>query len=158
MKALKQFETLSVKNKIYFGFGLVIATAIVIGGTSIVKSLGVSTEFDRVSATTADARIAAKIDTDMAKTLLNTRAFIADRSGADLEAARKFLQDTKGGIETAKQKFTSQQAADLIAQSATALIEYEAGLERVLELYGERDTIVAKQLDVIAPNIRKLLQ
>ena len=158
MKTLKQFETISVKKKIYFGFGLVIAVAVVIGGTSIVKSLGVSTEFNRVSATTADARIAAKIDTDMAKTLLNTRAYIADRSDADLEAARKFLQDTKAGIEAAKEKFTGPQSADLIAQSAAALIEYEAGLERVLELYAERDIIVVKQLDVVAPEILKLIQ
>ena len=154
-KTLKKIENLPIRTRIFSGFGALIALCVVLAGFSTVKNLMIADEFVKFDNIAGDALLVSEINADMAKTLLDTGDFIQSRSPEALAKARRFLKQTKDGIEIAKTEIQEPYRAERVAKIASLLDAYETGLEKVITLYKERDQLVEGKLDKIGPAVRK---
>lgn len=152
---LRKIENYSIKTRIFAGFGAVIALCLVLGGVSTYKNVYLANTFHAFEDMAADALLASEINADMAKTLLNTSAFIQTRSPDALAESQKFLKETKDGIALAKTDIFKPYRAERVAKMSSLLGKYETGLEKVVTLYKERDELVNDKLDKIGPAVRR---
>lgn len=151
------FSSLKISRKLYAGFGAMIALGLIIGTVAVVKNFMLTANMKAFDDMAGDALLASEINADMAKTLLNTNDYISTRDAKSLELTRKFLGETKDGIGIAKGEINKPERAERVAKIAKLITDYEAGLDKVVELYKERDVLVTQKLDQIGPRIRKSL-
>ncbi len=151
----KLISKLGIAGQIFSGFGAVIAVAAIAGAIAVVSMFSFSASYHDYEDMANDALLASEINADMAKTLLNTREYLVTRSEHDLAATNRFLGEVKAGTELAREEIKKPYRAERIEKIAEDIHAYEAGLQRVIELYAERDRLVTTQLDVIGPQVRK---
>ncbi|MEM1047377.1 MAG: methyl-accepting chemotaxis protein [Pseudomonadota bacterium] len=146
---------ISVRTKVIGGFGLVAALVAGIGGFSVLFVTQLGTDISKLEDMSGDALLASEMNADMAKVLLNTNEYISTRSPDDLGEAREFLRQMNDGIALAQDEIHNPARVDRLTKIAGNISEFEAGLDKVVELYAERDDLVTNKLDQIGPAARK---
>jgi len=149
------YSKLGIAGQIFSGFGAVIAVSAIAGTIAVWSMTNFGSSFTAFEDMAEDALLASEINADMAKTLLNTRKYLNSRTQADLDTTHKFLGEVQEGVTLARDEIKKPYRAERVAEIGTGIEKYEKGLERVVELYRQRDELVKTKLDAIGPEVRK---
>lgn len=147
----------TIGGRIFSGFSAMIGLVVTLGTIAVYKSNQLSSEFSKFQDMAEDAQLATEIDADMAKTLLNTNAYLATHAASSLGTARQFLREMTQGAELAKEEINKPERAERVAKVANSLVSYTDGLNKVVALNTKRDDTVEKRLKTVGPAIRKAI-
>lgn len=146
---------LSIAGQIFSGFGVVIAIAVISGAIAIFSMIKFESSYAVFEDMAGDALLASEINADMAKALLNARKYLTSRDDADLLTSRDFIRQVREGAAIAVEEIKAPYRAERVALVVEGIERFSTGIDRVVELYAERDELVNNTLDKIGPEIRK---
>ncbi|MEM8702523.1 MAG: HAMP domain-containing methyl-accepting chemotaxis protein, partial [Pseudomonadota bacterium] len=148
---------MSVKMRVLLGFGVVACFLAFFGTFSLYQFNASSRAVADLADMSEDALLASELNADMAKAVRATLRYIASRSAGDKAEAQDFINQVKAGGEIAKQEIAKPERVlnrDIIIAEIGS---FETALAAVSTLYDERDDLVKNKLDVIGPEVRKLI-
>lgn len=148
---------MTVKHRILFGFGLIAFFVAGVGAWAFISLATVVTEITAMEDMNGDALLASELNADMAKVLVNSNKYIQTRAENALLATRDFIGQMEAGVKAAETEIRNPARVELVQKIKSGMTDYVAGLDKVVELYAERDDLVANKLDVIGPEARKNL-
>jgi methyl-accepting chemotaxis protein len=154
---LGKFRDLTIKAKIFTGFGLMIALVVVMGVAAVGTSVIYSFNFERHQSVAEAALTASETNGDMASALLGASRYTATRSFDDLEKARQYISETTFGVEAAKDKIKAPERAELVVKMAEALKKFSDGFEKIVTLFAQHDMIIYDDLDTLGPQALELI-
>lgn len=137
---------LSIRTRILGGVLLalaVMAGAVAFGGVQLWLS---GERFHTYENMAGDALIAAEIDGDITKVLLNAREYLGARNADDLKAARECLKKVREEVAKAEKEIHLPEGAALVAKIAGAVKHFEDDFERLVKLLGEPDKAVGEEI------------
>jgi methyl-accepting chemotaxis protein len=150
-------SSIKIGKKLYAGFGVVILLLAVVAGISWNGLATGEKTFDTYSDSASAAVLAATVDTAMSDSLLAVRQFVAtgsDQSRADFKKAgetiRKLLAEMKPRIKLEANK-------KLVTEIEGLVGGYEQGFDRIVEFRAHRNKLVNDGLNVVGPEMRKVL-
>ena len=150
-------SNMKVRTKIYFGFTTVVALAVTIAVISYLKLNTIHHGFLDIKNMNKDAQIAANLQTHLAYTAKDTINWVRNK---ETEAFMKVLEDEEKlnkSIEAAKEKITDPERAKNIQKIEAANSTFYEGLNKISELFAQRDEYVLNQMDKIGPKMKTLL-
>lgn len=145
----------TISSQLLMGFGAVVVVGGIAGTIAITSIVTISHEFEQYEDMASDALLASELNSDMAKVLLNTREYLATRSEDDLQSSRAYLKEVTDGVAHAKTEIDNPARRALVEKIDSELKVYASGLDRLVEIYKERDRLVDEVIDVIGPKVRK---
>lgn len=148
---------MSVKMRVLLGFGVVACFLAFFGTFSLYKFNTSSRAVADLSDMSEDALLASELNADMAKAVRATLRYIASRSPEDKAEAQDFINQVKAGGEIAKEEIAKPERVRNRDIIIAEIGSFETALAAVSTLYAERDELVSTKLDVIGPDVRKLI-
>ena len=148
---------MSVNMRVLLVFGVVACFLAFFGTFSLYQFNASSRAVADLADMSEDALLASELNADMAKAVRATLRYIASRSAGDKAGAQDFINQVKAGGEIAKQEIAKPERVlnrDIIIAEIGS---FETALAAVSTLYDERDDLVKNKLDVIGPEVRKLI-
>ncbi|MGE5147129.1 MAG: hypothetical protein ACM3N5_10285, partial [Candidatus Eiseniibacteriota bacterium] len=148
---------MKIGKKLYAGFGVVIALLALVAGLSW---NGLSTgekTFDTYAGSASAAVMAASIDTAMSDSLLNVRQFVATGSEEARTNVKKLGETIRARLTEMKPRLKLEANRKLVDEILGLIGGYEKGFDRIVEFRAERNKLVNDGLNVIGPDMRKIL-
>lgn len=148
---------MSVKMRVLLGFGIVACFLAFFGTFSLYQFNASSRAVADLADMSEDALLASELNADMAKAVRATLRYIASRSPEDNAEALDFINQVKAGGEIAKQEIANPERVRNRDIIIAEIGSFETALAAVSTLYAERDELVMNKLDVLGPEVRKLI-
>ncbi|WP_421981042.1 methyl-accepting chemotaxis protein [Roseibium sp.] len=148
---------MSVKMRVLLGFGIVACFLAFFGTFSLYQFNASSRAVADLADMSEDALLASELNADMAKAVRATLRYIASRSPEDKAEAQDFIDQVKAGGEIAKQEIANPERVRNRDIIIAEIGSFETALAAVSTLYAERDELVTNKLDVLGPEVRKLI-
>nr|WP_319385406.1 HAMP domain-containing methyl-accepting chemotaxis protein [uncultured Roseibium sp.] len=148
---------MSVKMRVLLGFGIVACFLAFFGTFSLYQFNASSRAVADLADMSEDALLASELNADMAKAVRATLRYIASRSPEDHAEALDFINQVKAGGEIAKQEIAKPERVRNRDIIIAEIGSFETALAAVSTLYAERDDLVTTKLDVLGPEVRKLI-
>lgn len=148
---------MSVKMRVLLGFGIVACFLAFFGTFSLYQFNASSRAVADLADMSEDALLASELNADMAKAVRATLRYIASRSPEDNAEALDFINQVKAGGEIAKQEIANPERVRNRDIIIAEIGSFETALAAVSTLYAERDDLVTNKLDVLGPEVRKLI-
>lgn len=148
---------MSVKMRVLLGFGIVACFLAFFGTFSLYQFNASSRAVADLADMSEDALLASELNADMAKAVRATLRYIASRSPEDNAEALDFINQVKAGGEIAKQEIAKPERVRNRDIIIAEIGSFETALAAVSTLYAERDDLVTNKLDVLGPEVRKLI-
>lgn len=151
---LQIFANLSIGQRLYAGFGLVLLLVVALAALSGIAVTNMDQSFNKYSDMTNESLLIAKIDSDMGELLLGVNRYIASSDAADKEQASKAYERIRQGIELANKQIQNPERVKLLKEIYGHSVAYEEGFGQMVALINQRNALVNEQLDVAGAKIR----
>ena len=146
-------QDLPIRARILGGFVAVVAIAGIAVGAGLYGLSGLQKDALALRETSANALLANRLDSDMAKTLVGAHQYMDSRTEQALLRSRHFLERAKEWIETLKKRSSADDQSELVRRVEAAVARYEQSAERVFELMRDRDKLLIEIVEQLGTQI-----
>jgi methyl-accepting chemotaxis protein len=143
------FSKLSVRTRIYCGFGMVLLLLALIAGSAVHGLRGGQVRFGSYALAAESTKHVMAIDRDVVALRRNILAYTKARDDSALAAAQELETSLKASIAASLQEITDPEQQKLVQEIARLFEAYSAGFAHAVEL---KKTVDALRRDVMEAN------
>ena len=154
---VRSFENLGIKTKLYAGFGLVCAVLAMVGGYGVLALHRAQSEIIAFQRIAEETVLAAEINGDAAKALMDALNYIQTRAAEDAKDLEFHARKVQDGLARAQSDIQAPDRAAMIDKMDTSFDGFEPAFKRVRALYAERDILVDQTIEPLGTEVRKEL-
>ncbi len=151
------FSRFSVKQKLQYGFGLIILLITLLSFISISSSLQTSSGFTNYREMARDSNLMGRVQANMLMVRMNAKDFFITGSHKDVVELNFYYEKVRTFIEEAQEEITDPKRAKAIDQIDIELKQYRTYFETVESLMNERNALVDQALNIEGKRIEQLL-
>ncbi|REL26791.1 methyl-accepting chemotaxis protein [Thalassotalea euphylliae] len=159
---MNKFQQLTLAQKLYAGFGVVLTLIVVVGVLSYFALQNATQGFTGYREMARDTNLSGRVQANMLMVRMNVKDFIITNSDKDKQQFEEYWQKTQSFMQEAQREINASNRAKAIDEVDDSLTLYHDSFEQVVSLVGQRHTLVKQVLDVKGPeaerNLTKILQ
>lgn len=150
-------KKLTLKNKLIFGFGLMIFLIGVVSFIGLSAIENAKNGFTGYRDMARDTNLTGRLQANMLMVRMNVKDFIITGSRKDIEQYKNYLKKMDGFLQEAQEDILKKERAQKIDFIENQVLEYQNAFEKVISLQEERNNIVDSQLNIIGPRMERNL-
>ena len=151
------FSHFSVKQKLQYGFALIILLIVLSSTIAIFSSLQSSNGFTNYREMARDSNLMGRVQANMLMVRMNAKDFFITGSHKDVVELNFYYEKVRTFIEEAQEEITDPKRAKAIDQIDIELKQYRTYFETVESLMNERNALVDQALNIEGKRIEQLL-
>ncbi|WP_448555489.1 HAMP domain-containing methyl-accepting chemotaxis protein [Thalassotalea montiporae] len=159
---MNKFQQLTLAQKLYTGFGVVLTLIAVVGVISYFALQNATEGFTGYREMARDTNLSGRVQANMLMVRMNVKDFIITNSDRDKQQFEEYWQKTQSFMQEAQREINQPNRARAIDEVDNSLTLYHDSFEQVVSLIGERHQLVKQVLDVKGPeaeqNLTKILK
>ncbi|PCK30844.1 methyl-accepting chemotaxis protein [Pseudoalteromonas piscicida] len=148
-------KNLKLSQQLSASFGIMIVLMIGLSTLAYTGLTGGYTNFVEYRNLARSSNAASGLEADLLTTRINVLNYLNQHNKQQAELFDKQIDALKVYLSNAKEIARSEENMQLLEQSHSVLLQYEAAFRQIVALFGRRDTIVKSTLDRIGPTMRE---
>jgi methyl-accepting chemotaxis protein len=149
-------KNLSVRQKIYAGFGVILVLLVVVAVTGYNIISGSSDGFEQYRGWARNTNLTGRIQANMLMVRMNAKDFLKTGSTKDVTELTEYFDLAEGFLKDASAQIKNPERAAIIAKVDKELDGYKSDFDTVVKLMAERNSLV-EQLNSNGPQIERNL-
>ena len=142
---------MTIAKKLYFTFGLIVVSMIVIGTISWQSSSKAETGISSVGNMLHATKVSDAATADMLRIRMRAKDFLITNNEADIQSYNEWKRDFAQQIASAREVITNPERLELIDEMNALFTDYDAAFTEVVGVIAERNGIIADTLNIYGP-------
>jgi methyl-accepting chemotaxis protein len=151
------FRDMSLAKKLISGFSFILILLTIVSALSFYTIESASEGFSTYRGLARDTNLMGRVQANMLMVRMNVKDFIITGSDKDKQQYAAYVKKTGQFIEEAHKEIQNPERARLVDKATAALVEYEAGFEKVETARDVRNDLVNNFLNVKGPLMENTL-
>lgn len=149
------FANLKVSTKIYVGMSVVLSLLVLIAGASVIGLTETKNNFSTYRGTAKNTNLVGRLQANMLMVRLGVKNFIISASDEAVASVDGRLETVFELQEAGMQEITNPERRALVEKMGEEAHEYSEAFHHVIELQGERNTLVNGVLNRLGPQMEQ---
>ncbi len=150
---LTYINNLKISQKVYGGFGGVLALLAVVGGISLYTNIEIDSDFDLYDEYASDSILVSRVQGTLAENAQHALEWLRNHDASILEEVQSNKKSISDLLAETLQAIQHPERRQHLQNIIQANDDFYKGLNQIVSLFAERDKLVA-EMNAIAPQIR----